>query len=283
MGADLGVPASEMQPVQGQNGGRASGACRPVFARIDAILRAGVSAQLKVDFTPPECRVTADAYARCAGECQVNVDPGYIIAHCEPGKLEGYCQGTCQGRCEGTCNGACAGNCSAQNAQGQCAGFCNGECRGQCTATCHAKCEGTWQAPRCNVNAKAPSVDAKCEASCKAHAEISAQCTPANVNVVAQAQGVADIERLVATLRANLPGLLRAQIGYGQRLFGAIEILVDAGADLPGVVADATAKGVACMSAASAVTVQAQASIRVSVQASASVSGRVSGAAGGGT
>ncbi len=278
IGADLGVPAERMAPQAG-TGGAVKGACEPVLARIDAILKAGVNAQVKMTFTPPECRVEANAYASCAGQCNVNVDPGYIEAHCTPAQLSGHCEGTCQGRCEGTCAGQCNGECSATNAQGQCQGLCKGECHGTCSATCHAHCEGHWKAPRCEVSGREPSVDAKCRASCKAHAELSAQCTPGQVKIQASTN-VGEIAKLIATLEKNLPILIRAEIGYGERLAGDIKVLVEVSGDLAQVIGDAGAHAAACISASGAEILQAQASIRVSVSVSASVSGRVSGKAG---
>jgi hypothetical protein len=272
IGTDLGIPAEQLAPRQG-NGGKAEGACTPVAARIDAILQEGVSARIDAKVTPPECRVEASAYASCAGECQANVDPGYVVAHCEPGKLSGTCEGKCVGACEGTCTGSCAGNCSARNAAGQCAGACDGTCEGRCDATCHARCEGTWQAPRCEADVKGPSVDAKCEASCKAEADFRAQCSEARVEL-SSSVNTGQMPQLIATLSRNLPILVRAQIAYGKRLAGSIQTLVEVGADMPKAVADATTKGVACMAAAANATVSAQASIQVSVRASASVSAK---------
>jgi hypothetical protein len=272
MAQDLGVPPSP--PAVGRPGGRAEGACQAVAARMDAILAAGASAKVNASYTPPECKVEGSAYASCAGQCNVSVDPGYVVAHCDPGQLSGQCEGTCQGSCEGTCNGACNGNCSAKNAAGQCAGKCDGTCSGQCTATCHARCEGTWKAPRCATEVKAPSVDAKCDASCKAHADLTAQCTEPKVTVQSSIN-VGDMPKLIATLQANLPTLLRAQIGYGERIAGDVQTLVQIGSELPGVLGDAGAHAAACVAAAANGVAQAQASLRVSVQVSAQVSGKV--------
>ncbi|HEY8042238.1 MAG TPA: hypothetical protein VIF15_20690 [Polyangiaceae bacterium] len=273
MGLDLGIPPAQMAPQQGA-GGRAQGACAPVSARIDQILRAAGNATLAVSYTPPECRFAADAYAQCAAQCNVSVDPGQIVARCQPGQLSGYCQGTCTGSCDGVCNGNCQGTCSSRNAQGQCAGNCNGTCQGQCSATCHAQCQGQWQAPRCNVDARAPSADAKCDASCKAHAEITATCSPARVAVQATAQAQY-LAALVATLQANMPALITAEIGYGKRLAADIDALVTVAGGLSQVIGDAGAHAMACVGAAGSEIVQAQASIRVSVSVSASVTGRV--------
>jgi hypothetical protein len=272
IGTDLGVPADQMAGKPGP-GGKAEGACTVVAAKIDAILKEGVSARIDAKVTPPECTVEANAYASCAGSCNANIDPGYVIAHCEPAKLSGSCEGKCVGQCEGSCNGTCKGNCSAKNASGQCAGACDGTCEGRCDATCHVKCEGTWKAPRCEAQVKGPSVDAKCEASCKAEADFRAQCTAAKVEVTSNVNA-GQMPQLIATLSKNLPILVRAQIAYGKRLAGSIQTLVEVGADMPKAVGDATTKGVACMGAAANATVQAQASISVSVKASASVSAK---------
>jgi hypothetical protein len=98
------------------------------------------------------------------------------------------------------------------------------------------------------------------------------------VNVQA-ATHVQDVARLVATLSANLPALLTAQIGYGKRLVADMQALADASGDLAHVIGDVGAHATACVGAATAELFEAQASIRVTVQVSASVSGRV-GAAG---
>ena len=88
MASDLGIPREQLAAKPG-TGGAVKGACEPVLAKIDALMRAGVNAQIKMTFTAPECKVAANAYASCAGQCNVNVDPGYIVAHCTPGQLSG--------------------------------------------------------------------------------------------------------------------------------------------------------------------------------------------------
>jgi len=277
MGADLGVPPAQMAPTSNP-GGRAEGACQAVLARIDGILRAAGNAQIGVTYSPPECSFAADAYASCAGGCNLAVDPGQIIATCTPGHLSGYCAGICTGSCDGTCNGQCTGACSARSAIGQCAGECAGTCSGQCSATCHAQCVGQWHAPRCDVDARAPTADAKCAASCKAHAELTSQCSPARV-MVSGAAPSPDVQRVIATLQANFGPLVTAQIGYGKRLAADVQALGDMAPDLARVVGTVGAHAQACIGAAGATLFHAQASIRVTVGVSANVSGRV-GAAG---
>ncbi|HEU5314794.1 MAG TPA: hypothetical protein VFX49_01700 [Chloroflexota bacterium] len=266
MGRDLGLTRAQMG-----EGTRAK--CAAVTARIDEILQAGAHASIKASVTPPECKVSAQAEAACSGQCSGHVDPGSIVANCEPGKLSGTCEGTCGGSCEGTCNGACSGACSAKDAAGKCVGKCQGTCRGQCSGTCHAKCTGTWRAPHCDAAVTGPSADVKCKASCKAHAEFTAQCTPPRVDIQASAN-TGEMAKLVATLRANLPILVRAELAYGRRIAGEIKTLVQISGELPGIVGNAGLHAAACVGASASAVANAQASLSVSVQASASVSGK---------
>ena len=264
MGQDLGLKPEEM-------GEGTAARCNALNARIDAILRAGGS--VKATFTPPECHASAQAQADCSGVCSGHVDAGSVVANCEPGKLSGTCEGTCGGACDGVCNGDCAGECAARDAKGQCAGHCKGTCHGSCNASCHSSCKGTWKAPRCDADVTGPSADAKCSASCKAHAEITAECTAPKINVVASA-AVGDMAKLVATLEANLPILIRAEFAYGKRIAGDIQGLIQVSGELPSVIGQAGAHAAACVAASASAIVHAQASISVSVQASASVSGK---------
>ena len=270
IGADLGMQPNEMAP-RDEPGGRARGACEPVAARIDAILQQGIRFQAVV--TPPQCQANASAQAQCSASCSGHIDPGQIVAQCEPGRLSGICQGRCTGRCDGNCMGDCQGMCVQRDAQGRCAGQCNGECYGTCDATCHARCEGTWQAPQCEGAVQGPSGDAECDASCKARAEFHASCTPIAVMVQPSAANQAAIQ-LAASLSRNLPLLLHAQIVLGQRILGDVDVVVRVGANMPQIVGQAGAKAAACVAAAASATARASVSIKVTVQASASVSGR---------
>jgi modification target Cys-rich repeat protein len=290
MGADLGVPPAQMQPQQGQS--KVQAACGAVSARMDAILQAGASASVKASFTPPECRVNADVAASCRGQCNANVDPGDAQLNCEPGHLYGKCDATCSGGCDGTCQGTCEGQCAgaadakaatgagaAGNANGQCNGQCKGTCRGSCSADCHGGCSASFKAPKCDLQARGPSASGSCEGSCKAKANITAQCTEPKVSVQANVN-TGEMGALTRTLEANLPVLIKAQIGYGKRLAGDIDALVRTGAELPTALGHVAAHTGACIAAAANACLQAQASISVSVQASASVSGKA-GASGG--
>lgn len=272
MGADLGVNPASMQPQSEDPGASAQAACGAVAAAIHQILQMGVRFQVQVQ--PPRCQANLQAKAQCDAACSGQVNPGEIVAHCTPARLSGYCNGVCQGGCNGTCNGQCQGQCSAVGANGQCAGQCNGTCNGQCSGTCHAYCRGQWQAPQCQGYVQPPSADAECNASCNAHAQFTASCTPAAVNVVAT-QNTQIALRLAATLRANLPELLHAELALGKRLMQSAQVVVNVGSQLPKVVGDAGAQALACIAAAGSASAKASARIDVSIRASASVSGQV--------
>ncbi|MBK7580282.1 MAG: hypothetical protein IPI67_08775 [Myxococcales bacterium] len=272
MGRDLGVPDQAMKAKNDEPGASAKAACGALSAQVDWILKQGI--QISVQAAPPQCQMDFQAKAQCEGQCNVQVDPGQIVAQCEPGKLSGYCQGTCQGQCEGRCNGQCNGQCSAVDAQGRCAGTCNGTCNGGCDATCHASCQGQWQSPKCEASVQGPSASGECQGSCNARASLRAQCTPGQVNV-SVSQNAEAAMRLAATLRANLPYLIQAEVGLGKRVLGDVKVVVDIGGRLPKVIGNAGAQAVACVAAAANASVQASVRINVSVQASANVSGRV--------
>ena len=130
-----------------------------------------------------------------------------------------------------------------------------------------------FKEPKCDVALKAPSADARCAGSCKAHANLTAQCTPPRVDVRATIE-TGEMGKLVATLRANLPALVMAEIAFGSRIAADVQTLVRTGAELPQAFGQISAHAGACVAAAANACLSAQASIRVSVQASASVSGK---------
>jgi hypothetical protein len=278
MGRDLGVPPEQMAPRP--NEGRVATVCNAVSAKIDAILRTGASAQIRAQYTPPQCQVDASVEGSCKAQCNINVDPGYVKAHCDPGHLYGRCEGTCSGRCDGSCQGECQGACQGQTgAGGQCSGQCQGTCRGTCSADCHGGCSVDFKEPKCDIAMRGPSADARCDGNCHAHANLTAQCTEPRVTVTS-AVNAGEMPRLVATLQANLPALIKAEVAYGRRIAGDVQVLVQSGSELPGAFGQLTAHAGACIAAAASASVRAQASLRVSVQASASISAKA-GAQGG--
>ncbi|MFV8749384.1 hypothetical protein ACNOYE_02405 [Nannocystaceae bacterium ST9] len=274
MGRDLGVPDDKLKS---QDDDKVSVPCAAVAAQIDTILKGGV--KISVDYQPPSCQMDANFKSKCEAECGMEVDPGKVVAECEPAKLSGYCQGTCSGSCEGTCNGQCSGECTAKDSKGNCIGECKGTCTGKCDSTCHAKCEGEWKAPSCEVEVEESKVKAECSANCEASADFRASCRPAKVDVKHDAK-VEAAAKLSATLRANLPALLQAQIRLGKQLAGDLQVVVKTGNKLRGELQGAGAKAGACVSAAIQGLASASVKINVSVKASASVSGKAGAKAG---
>ncbi|HVI00648.1 MAG TPA: hypothetical protein VM869_18145, partial [Enhygromyxa sp.] len=274
MGRDLGVPEDQLA---GEPNDKATKPCAAVGAKIEQIIKA--NAAIQVSYQPPRCQMDANFQAKCDAECGLEVDPGKVVAECEPAKLSGYCQGTCSGQCEGTCTGECQGECTAKDAQGRCVGECKGTCTGSCDATCHAKCEGTWKAPRCEVEVEKSQVKAECAANCEASAKVRASCQPAKVDIKSSANAEA-MTKLVATLKTNLPALIQAQLRLGKQLAGDIKVVVDASKSLKGRLNGAGNKAVACVSAAASALVSASVKVNVSVKASASVSGKAGASAG---
>jgi hypothetical protein len=241
--------------------------CSAVAARIDAAMKQGASAQLRADITPPQCQANAQAEASCKGQCNAQLDPGNVKATCAPGHLYGRCTGTCTGTCTGACSGRCDG--AVTSAGGECRGTCNGSCAGDCKG----RCSVDFQEPKCDVQARAPSADARCDGSCRAHANLTAQCTEPRVKMHGNVQA-GELANVAATLERNLPPLIKAQIAYGDRIADDVQILVRTGAELPGAFGHLSARAAACVAAAANATASAQASLRVSVQASASISAK---------
>jgi hypothetical protein len=273
MAYDLAINPAEMTPRNPeQPGAAAAAACAAVSARIDWILHQGVMVQVQV--SPPQCQANLQAKAHCDGACTATLDPGRIIAECEPAQLSGFCTGTCHGQCDANCRGQCIGQCQGPIYNGQCMDRCDGICNGSCNGVCHAHCQGSWQAPQCQGYVQPPSADAECNASCSAQADFRGSCTPPQVFVRTN-QNVEASMRLVQTLQANLPELIHAEVALGRRLGGQARVLVSVGSQLPQVIGNAGAEAVACVAAASSATVTASMRIDVSVQASASVTGKV--------
>ncbi len=273
MADDLGVPESERRAA-GKDDSRVTSACNAVAARIDAIMKQGASASLRADYTPPECKVDADVAAQCKGQCNAQVDPGNVKATCAPGQLYGKCSGTCNGTCSGACNGQCQGQTGA-------GGQCNGTCVGSCSGDCKGSCSVDFQEPKCDVQGRAPSADARCDGSCKAHADLTAQCTEPRVKIQANVNA-GEMGKVVATLEKHLPALIRAQVAYGARIGDDVKVLVRTGSELPSAFGHLSTRAAACVAAAANATVSAQASLNVSVQASASVTARAGASAGAG-
>jgi hypothetical protein len=140
-------------------------------------------------------------------------------------------------------------------------------------AACQGSCSASGQANGATTSGASASGDAECDASCRAHADVNASCSPAMVNV--RASGTDQAARLAATLQANLPLLLHAELALGRRLIADLDTVGQVGAQLPRIAGNAGARALACVGAGASAAASASVRVKVSVQASASVSGRV--------
>lgn len=289
LGVAIGLPAADLRPEPG--GAGAKRVCEKVAARVEAIVKA--SGSLEIEVAPPHCYANVEAMTQCLAGCGAVVEPGKLEASCKGGELAGRCNGECSGscsaqggvQCEGECQGQCNGRCNGNTVSGRCDGRCEGRCQGDCKLSGKAKCEGTcsgscsvdFVAPSCTGEFKPPKVDVSCQARCSAKTAALVRCEPAQVFVDAKGEASAELKQLALALRATLPKIIKIEVGLGKRVALAAETVVDAGAALPGVVADAGMEALGCIGAAIDMAGSASASVSVSVEASASVSGSAGG------
>jgi hypothetical protein len=254
-----------------------------------------VDGKCDVEANPPKCE-GGTLEVSCSGRCDVSAQAPTI-------SCTGSCTGTCEGSCTAQggvqCNGQCDGTCEGNTSAGQAAGKCEGTCKGTCKATapgvqCSGRCEGKCNAAcdvqpgqasvqcdgQCSAKATPIScrggtlkascqVDAKCEANCRASAEARASCTPGQLTIGGNTQGLDDV---IATLKANLPKLLTAIKVRGEAVVKGTANLTGSGQVTfdPGKLG---VKGTACVVAIAGAIAEAAQNSTVSVQAGAKVTG----------
>lgn len=296
LGVAIGMSEAETK-AEPSGGEGAKKVCAAVAAKVSGTLEASAGVSLSLDIGEPSCSADIDALMECYGDCGVSVDPGSIEASCEGGEISGSCEGECSGSCtveagaecggscSATCKGECDGECSAKNEDGSCNGKCEGTCKGECSGSCEVKgggecsgscsggCSGEIKAPKCSGDFKPPSVSADCQMNCAAKTAAKVSCTPPSVDIKVEGEASAEVQALVDGLQVALPKIINIQIGMGKKLVGQVEALVEAGASLPEIAAQAGLQAVGCVAAAVEMSVSASASISVNVEASASVSG----------
>lgn len=222
------------------------------------------------------CRV--EAGAACSGTCKASCS-----GKCEA-SFKGACGGNCDGKCDGKntkgkCEGTCEGKCDAK-AEGTCGGKCEGSCSATCEMKGQAKCEGSceggcsvaYKEPKCSGEFKPPTVDVECQQSCANRAAATAKCDAPNVRVVANGKVDTEVQKLVAALSKNLPGIIKLSAGSGAKIKVGAEGVVKTGKGMVEVVGDAGGKALACVKAGVDATVNATTSIDLNVKASVSVS-----------
>jgi hypothetical protein len=248
MAKELGVDAK----------GETKAVCDRVFAQIKEDLSAGIKAdaRLTIDYKPAVCTVSVDAAASFAAECEASAS-GEVKVECT-----GTCTGTCAGECDGTCKGGSGGS------------ECNGECEGVCKGSCSGGCDGA-----ADVQASA-----ECEAKAEVYASAEVECTPAELNVEADASVVVDqprTDRVIAAMKAGLPQILTVEaklrpVARAAKTWAATaRALGDAGAELAKSFEDQALCISGQISAAVAAVASIEANVSVSVEVSASASGSV--------
>jgi hypothetical protein len=232
-----------------------------------------------------ECKgkCTVDAGAQCTGTCKANCS-----GKCEAG-FKGTCGGKCEGKCDGKAStGACAGTCDGKcdaKAEGTCTGTCDGKCSATCEMKAAAKCEGSCSGgcsaqikePKCSGEFKPPTVNVECQQSCTNRAAATAKCDPPAVRVVANGKVNTDVQKLVAALSKNLPGIIKISAGGGAKIKLGVEGIAKTGKGMVDAIGDAGGKAIACVTSGVTATANAATSIDVNVKASVSVSASAPG------
>ncbi len=299
-GGQCTVDASVQATCQGQCSGSAS--CTPPDVNV-----ACEPGQLSVQCSgtcnaSAYCEGSATVQAQCQGSCEADCS-----GTCTPGTLPSvHCEGTCSGNCTGTCDGStasgakcagvCKGKCDAAcqytpgtpaHCEGSCKGTCSGSCKLDANAniscganvSCKGGCTGTATAPKCEGEITPPSCQASenCKASCQGHAEATATCTKPSVDLECDGTATADVTKLIATLKTNLPAIVATVQTQGPLAVKAAGHLVSTGSAVVSGVTSIGGKALACAAATVQASASASVSVNVSVQASASVSGSCGG------
>jgi activator of HSP90 ATPase len=193
-------------------------ACKAANAAIADIKgKLGPKVKIAVDIVEPHCGVDINAYADCAGHCDVSAKGGKVEVKCEKGKLQGQCSGKCQGECTveagASCSGECRGTCDSE-IKGECSGKCSGKCDGKAIpGAANGRCDGVCDG-KCDAEVKA-----ECKGSCggtckaKAEAECKGTCT-GSCSVEMQAPkciGTVDPPQVSAECKAKCDGGVQAK------------------------------------------------------------------------
>ncbi len=286
LGKDIGVTDEEMKAEAGGGKG-AEKICGAVAAKISGMLKGNASGKLSLEIGAPKCSVDVQAMTKCFGECGGVVKGGELKASCSGGEIGGKCDGKCDGKDSKNkaCKGKCDGKCDA-SAKGSCTGTCGGKCSGGCKAKAGAKCEGScsggcsveMKAPKCSGDFKPPSVSVDCQLSCAAKGLAYTTCEAPSLKVKIDGKANADLEKLVAALQADLPEILKIQLGVAKKIGVAGAAVAKAGVDVKAALNPSMGlKAAGCIAAGLEASVSASMSIDVNIKASASVGGSAKG------
>jgi modification target Cys-rich repeat protein len=251
MGEELGMIKADLE-------GETKEICAKVYQNINDNMKVAFKgkAALKVSYKPAVCRVSIQAQAKAAAEC------------------EGKASADVGAKCTGACHGKCDGKCSGKAGTGGNAAECNGECSG----TCHGSCEG-----HADVEA---SAQCKASASVKASAEL--ECTEPELKIEADAKLTLDkskAEKTIKALMTGTPKLLSIKARL-EPLKYAVQVWVQSAKELkemgPKFVNSFKDQALCIsgqVSAAFGAIGHIEANVSVSVEVSASASGSVGGGA----
>jgi len=232
-------------------------------------------------------KAEADCEAGC--NAQTKCDPGKVEERCEPGQLSvkcadkctanSYCEGhaeaqcNCTGTCDAECTGECTGTCVAEdgtrttneaNCKGKCEGSCKGKCSGSCkieesagiscgaSVSCKGECTSTYSDPVCESIVTPPkcTIDESCFESCRTNVAAKAVCDPPQVKLIADVKAGGDIEKLVATINANLPNVVAKAEAEGKLVVKIGADLVTTGTAVLNASGDLDGKSLGCATAA---------------------------------
>ncbi|MDB4937664.1 MAG: Flagellar hook-length control protein FliK [Labilithrix sp.] len=258
----------------------------------------------KVECEPGKLSGKCDA--SCEGSCDVQAGAkcdGSCTGSCDA-EVKASCSGKCNGKCDGkdskgaSCAGTCEGKCEGGTINGECKGKCGGECKlkasAKCEGTCTGKCSAEFKEPKCTGEVIPPKISADCKAHCDASVSAKAECTPAQVGVVASGgTDLKALETLKATLEKNLPLVLKVAVGMGEKsikmagnaktvIEGTMSSMTEIAGSGGGQAALTVGQLTACLGDTFKGAISAAGSLQANVSVSVNVSASASGSAGGG-
>lgn len=144
-----------------------------VSAELDAKFEAALAGGLQITAEPVRCGANIELALQAAAECDGEVDPSTIQAHCQgwcevSAEVAAACEATgvlvCTGQApDFACPGSCVGACQLAVAAG-CEGSCRGTCEGECSSCTGGSCTTDIQGAVTNCNG---SCSAKCQGTCE--------------------------------------------------------------------------------------------------------------------
>src|SRR5450432_856793 len=141
-------------------------------------------------------------------------------------------------------------------------------------------CSVAYKAPTCSGDFKPPigAFTEKKLIACGLKEIAATKCdVPVAVNV--NGGGAADLQKLVASLQANLPAIAAIQVGTAPKMTAAVAGVTKAGFDLKSSITKVGIHGGACVATGVAKVATASTAIKSNIDTSASVSVSLSGGA----